>query len=501
LNLTKEQTIDQATLSSWYRELGIALFHLELYEEAEIQLVKSLELQNISLPPVGLKLELELKRQLVRRQKYDKDATPGNMEEDYIKSYPDFTGSGLSLNNRMKSKGPSGFNTSVSPKIGVLLSILSLVDLYVKIGSTKYLKLMVYMGLNLCEEMPKDSIYCRFMALYAYTSYIIDNNFQFAAKYFEIAETNDTRNNISDSIEIVTCEARFLFLSGNWSHAKKKYDVLDHLGNVSNDLAALREALYSKSIIFFFGSSRTSSAALAHELLNLGIKEDDWISQYLGSFILCSNMLSSDDKCSFDLKSSFDKNDTIWNDAPDHIKTAPLYLVCYQGLHCLHEALYPSSQTSFLNCLDGYSEAVEKLNIDHWLCFVSFHNVFLACLTVYYKQSLDSNTRSLIMKVCDAIHKQTKTELHNCILAEDYKHFFKGLKAILGKKQYDALHAWQSGADTEGKTDSIYIHGCFHALLGKAIEKKHDSDQHSNQAVQILKKVGAGNEISRIWQL
>jgi hypothetical protein len=127
--------------------------------------------------------------------------------------------------------------------------------------------------------------------------------------------------------------------------------------------------------------------------------------------------------------------------------------------------------------------------------------VFLAIISAHYKQNLDSNDRGLILKVCEAIHKQTKTELHNCILAEDYKHFFKGLKAILVKKQYDALHAWQSGADTEGKTESIYIHGCFHALLAKAIQKKNDADQHSQKAVEILKKVGAENEISLIWKL
>jgi tetratricopeptide (TPR) repeat protein len=501
LNLTKGQTIDHMKLASWYRELGSALFYLEFYEEAEQHLQKSLELQNVFLPPVGIKLELELKRQSARRQRYDKEVSPGNMDEDYIKSYPDYVGSGLSLNNRMKSKDPSGFTERVSPEVGTLFSILALADLYMKIGSTKYLKLVVYMGLNLCEEMPKDSIYCRFMALYGYTTYIIDNNFDLAAKYFEIAESNDIRNNIYDSAEIIRTMARFLFLSGNWFHSKKKYDALDHLGKVSNDLLASREALYGKSAIFYFGGSHTTSSALASELLNLGIKEDDWVSQYWGSFLLCSNLMSFKESHSFDLQSSFDKYGTIWHDAPEHLKTSSLYFVCHRGLQCLHDCLSSSSKISFLNYLDGYAEAIEKLNIDHWLCFLGFHNMFLAIISAYYKQNLDSNDRGLVLKVCEAIHKQTKTDLHNCILAEDYKHFFKGLKAILVKKPYDALHAWQSGADTEGKTESIYIHGCFHALLAKAIQKKDSAEQHSRQAVEILKKVGAENEISLIWQL
>ena len=502
--ISEHETIETNIIAGWHRELGTAYYYSEEYNSAETHLLQSLQLQEYVIPPMGIKFEWELKRQITIRQRFERSLGPGPINEDYITSYPDFRGSqNLLTQESVESLDVDTFRQRRAPKINALLTFLALADLYIKIGQPKPHRLLLMMGLNLCEEMPKESIYCRFMALNALCTHTFDDNPELAIKYLEVAETFDIRNNIGDSIEIVKCSAKFSFLHGAWAKCKRKYDTLLHLGNVASDFSAVRDALQSKAILFFFGNSRPSSIALSRELYNLSSDEDDWSGQFWGSYLLISNLMSlPTGENMIELQTMVQKHNALWEKAPGHIKTSPVYLICRQGLTAAL-ATHGGLKVNPTVHLSNFAELFETLGPDHWIVFLGCIHVYLAFCSAHIKDVLmvDTNSKNLVNKICDSVHKMTKSGLHPCILAADIKHLFKAFKALVAKKMGDAQKAWITGAETQGQTDAIYMHGLFNASLGKFHEKRADSEHHLMQAKTLLNKVGAQFELAKIWNL
>jgi predicted ATPase len=95
--------VSNLQIANFHRELGYALMMKDELDEAEEQLIKSLEIMGHTLPASGYKFNWALKAQISKRKKLDKTFfkdRPVPQEEDYTQSYVARKGaSGYSLSN------------------------------------------------------------------------------------------------------------------------------------------------------------------------------------------------------------------------------------------------------------------------------------------------------------------------------------------------------------------------------------------------------------------
>jgi tetratricopeptide (TPR) repeat protein len=498
--IKSETNVDVENLAGWHRELGAAYLHLEDFEKAKGHLLECLRLQDYSLPPNGMKFDWELKKHIATRQKYEKTMLPGPMREDYVKSYKDFMGSGMILT--ANSKGADDFRQRAPPKINLLKSLFGLAKIFAGMHELKQLKLVLLIALNLCEEMPKDGLYCQLMSLYAVYTFHNEDSASMAPKYIEMAETYDMRYAINESIDVVSASASLAFMLGNWAECKRKYDALLHLGTLANDYKSTSQALRYKCILFLFGNSRPSSIGLARELFNLATEQDDWEGQFWGSFLLITNLLSlSEPEDVIELQRIITRHEALWSVATDAKKSDPIYLISRSAL-LAHVAVSRDKRANVSSILNNVASQFERLFAEQQeLAFVAclhLHHTFVM-LQINNSIVTDKATTAIFNDICEAIHKMTKAGLHTSSLSADMKHLFKGIKAQVTKKTGDAQKAWITGALTEGKTDAIYIQGLFNACLAKFHDKKAESDKALAQARGLLSKVGAVNELRKIW--
>jgi hypothetical protein len=331
-----------------------------------------------------------------------------------------------------------------------------------------------------------------------------ENNPTLATKYLEVAESFDTRSVISDSIEVVKVSAKLSFLTGTWADCKRKYDTLIHLGNVAQDFIAIRESLLEKSMMFLFGNSRPSSMALAKELFNLSQDEDDWLGQFWGAHMYILNLLSSSNaEATVELSAITPTYKFIWEKAPHFAKQNPVFLICRQSLLAQMAMLNAPHHANLLALWTGFDELFEKIvQDDSTATFVGCLSIYHALFHGYVKETqYDPSTKALINKILDVVHKITKQGLHNSIISPDVKHLFKALKGLLNKKMGDAIKALQTGADTEGHTDAIYLQGLFHACIARVSEKKSEAESHLKSGRAMLDKVGATLELTKFLGL
>jgi hypothetical protein len=488
-------------MAGWHREAGLAHKFLSNFELAEFHLTESIKFLDIILPPLGMKLDWEIKREMGVRTKYDKSMMPGPISEEYNASYQEDSGVAELLDQKVFEM--EDFHKRISPKFNVALSLLALAEYYLKSGQTKYLKFVILSGLNICEEMPKEGIYCRLMAINAFETFYYGSNVENATKYSKIAESYDRRTNIFDSIEIVKVNATLKFVMGEWADSKRRLDALVSLGRIAQYFSPVLTGLRFKTLLFYFGNSRTSSFGLAKELYSTAIEHGDWEGKFWGAYMIISNLLGMQTAdYTSQLSEMIESFTTLWDEAPSYVKQMKSFIVCRLGLLAALNT-QPGSTVNPLAQLKDFAENFEAAGSHEWITLVGCMHVYHAMMFAYERGNLltDSESKAIFNSICDAVHSKCKGDFINTFFAQDFKHLFKGFKYLAIKKYSEVYKAWGSGTERIGHTDAFYIVGIFNASLAKYHEKKASQEKYQTEAVKIMSKIGASYEINRIWNI
>ena len=523
--------LSQNDIANCYREIGYMLILNDELSDAETHLKMALQMLNFQFPQDGYKLKWALNAEIAKRKKLDKvffRDRPVPQEEDYTQSYVARKGaSGYSLTNVAVATGTEAGNlnsngenkggsvkensemlqklSNISPaqqmirdtRSSVLRStqhaLVSLAEVYLKLGNFQYFHYLILTGLNMATNDSAETHLTRFFALGALSiRHTQPKNTILAAQYMEASVSYDLRNDINTSLHQVKCNAQLLLSCGQFEASSNKLEVVLYLSTMANDLNSRIYGLHMKCVIQTHSSTRDNALNNARILYDLASQRDHRLGKMWGCFHMIHNQLG-DPNAESDIQSKLQEMKDLWNDLEeqDNVAYLPIHLA-YRAMTALAPFYLKGKSIDLKECISSLPNLISKIQFHHWQCFVGVLPLSLALIAGIERElATDVETQKLIDDLCDVTNKCLKSMM-GILSASNTRRIFKGIKLYVYGKKSAAAKAWKKGISDDA--EDIYVQAILHSLIAKATESEEASDK-ADDIIRDLKSLAKFNVI------
>ena len=540
---------DEASKSTWHRELGESYFSQGLEALAEKHLLESLKIAGSPFPSNYLWLSWKLESERRIRASFpillagDADLSSG------VSKMPDADPKEVGSSTDSLSKFESGTNFDAKKNViteemrfdpmalqlevmlqdrdlisehNVRRALSCLAIIYLNTGKLKRHAYAVHAGTNVSEIFPRDAIYAKFMAMSGELGWITGGKKRTTLRYIESATKHDQRFDLHTTVSIVLKSALTFFFMGKWGSAIRRLGTLPALEMMSGDFSIRIDALRMRSLVVHFCGVAPQSLKAAKSLYLISNREDNWLGKLWGCELILANFINST-KTQGEVQLYANNLKNLWLDVPEKEKTDPILCLNYTAL--IAKAAVRMAPQTF--SLDEFVKSMLKISNEinrpvpakisenlcntrggesnsisgphSWLSILGILHSLNVMLLAYDTGLINSSSqKNSLRKICNELEKflTRGVFMKQMTISEPVALLVRGVGLQISSRG-GATKAWKKALACRRVSDLMYVRGLLHLYIACYTDNPSDSNHNAHESQKIFSRIGATVDFER----